>query len=212
MHPSLSFSRAAAVCTAALLSASAAFAAAPPEAASCAACHGANGMGNAAAGYPRLAGLSKTYIADQLRLFASGQRNNAIMSGMAKPLSAAQMKQLAAYYADLPTKGYAPAAAPAAAEATLGQRLAERGDWEKGIPACIRCHGPGLEGVGQNFPPLAGQSATYIADQIKAWQSGSRAGDPLGLMHTVAVRMTAADTQAVAAWIAAQPLPAVAAK
>lgn len=206
MRPIPTFARAAVVLSAALLAGGAAFAAAPPEAASCAACHGADGMGNAAAGYPRLAGLPKTYIAEQLKLLADGQRKNAVMAGMAKPLSPQQMDALAAYYSAMKPGTYTPAAAPAAAEAALGQRLALRGDWDKGIPACIRCHGPGLEGVGQNFPPLAGQSAAYIAGQIKAWQDGSRAGDPLGLMHTVASRMTAQQTQAVAAWIAAQPL------
>ena len=73
----------------------ASWAAAPPEAASCIACHGANGMGNTAAGYPRLAGLPEQYLADQLRYFADGARNNAIMSGMAKPLTPAQVTTLA---------------------------------------------------------------------------------------------------------------------
>ncbi|OYV31167.1 MAG: cytochrome c4 [Thiomonas sp. 20-64-9] len=181
------------------------WAAAPPEAASCIACHGAGGMGNAAAGYPRLAGLPEQYLADQLRYFADGARNNAIMSGMAKPLSAAQVTALATYYSKLKPSGK-PAPMPTGAAAAEGERLALRGDWEKGIPACIRCHGPGAVGVGENFPALVGQSAAYIEAQIKAWKDGSRSGDPLGLMHTVALRMTDAQTQAVAQWLAAQPL------
>jgi cytochrome c553 len=190
------------------------WAAAPPEAASCAACHGADGMGNAAAGYPRLAGLPRQYLADQLRYFADGTRNNAVMAGMAKPLTAAQIHALAAYYAGMkPQGGSAPAPSPAVAAA--GERLALRGDWDKGIPACIRCHGPGAVGVGENFPPLVGQSAAYIEAQIKAWKDGSRRGDPLGMMHTVALRMSDAQTQDVAQWLAAQPLtlkPSTAAK
>ncbi|CUB00850.1 c-type cytochrome [Thiomonas bhubaneswarensis] len=181
------------------------WAAAPPEAASCVACHGADGMGNAAAGYPRLAGLPAKYIADQLRYFADGTRNNAIMSGMAKPLSQAQIGVLATYYAGLKPSGK-PAPMPAGAAASEGERLALRGDWDKGIPACIRCHGPGAVGVGENFPPLVGQSAAYIEAQIKAWKDGSRRGDPLGMMHTVALRMSDAQTQDVAQWLAAQPL------
>lgn len=188
-----------------LLAAPVSWAAAPPEAASCIACHGADGMGNAAAGYPRLAGLPAQYLADQLHYFADGTRNNAIMSGMAKPLSAAQVTALATYYSKLKPSGK-PAPMPTGAAAAEGERLALRGDWEKGIPACIRCHGPGAVGVGENFPALVGQSAAYIEAQIKAWKDGSRRGDPLGMMHTVALRMSEAQTQAVAQWLAAQPL------
>ena len=180
-------------------------AAAPPEAASCIACHGADGMGNAAAGYPRLAGLPEQYLADQLRHFADGTRNNAIMSGMAKPLSAAQVGALAAYYARLKPGGEH-AAMPVGAVAAEGERLALRGDWDKGVPACIRCHGPGAVGVGGSFPPLTGQSAAYIEAQIEAWKDGSRRGDPLGMMHTVALRMSDAQTRDVAQWLAAQAL------
>ncbi len=181
-------------------------AAAPPEAASCAACHGADGMGNAAAGYPRLAGLPAQYLADQLHHFADGSRANAIMSGMAKPLNAAQVTAPANYYAGLPAVGGPLGAKPTGTAAIEGERLAVRGDWLGGIPACLRCHGPGAVGVGTAFPALTGQSAAYIEGQIKAWKSGSRRGDPNGLMHTVALRMTDAQTQAVAQWLAAQPL------
>lgn len=188
-----------------LLAAPSSWAASPPEAASCIACHGAGGMGNAAAGYPRLAGLPENYLADQLRYFADGTRNNAIMSGMAKPLTAMQVTALATYYSKLKPSGK-PALMPTGTAAAAGERLALRGDWDKGIPACIRCHGPGAIGVGANFPPLVGQSAAYIEAQIKAWKEGSRRGDPLGMMHTVALRMTDAQTQDVAQWLAAQPL------
>ncbi|MGC8703455.1 MAG: c-type cytochrome [Thiomonas sp.] len=188
-----------------LLAAPVSWAAAPPEAASCIACHGADGMGNAAAGYPRLAGLPAQYLADQLNYFADGTRNNAIMSGMAKPLTATQVTALASYYSKLKPSA-TPAPMPTGAAAAEGERLALRGDWDKGIPACIRCHGPGAVGVGEHFPPLVGQSAADIEAQIKAWKDGSRRGDPLGMMHTVALRMSDAQTQAVAQWLAAQLL------
>lgn len=181
-----------------------AHAATPPEAASCAACHGAQGEGQAAANYPRLAGLPASYLAEQLHLFASGKRQNAIMSGMAKPLSAAQIKTLADYYAGLPVSMPAPADTVPADLAARGKQLATIGDWKAGIPACFRCHGPGGVGVSPAFPSLTGQSATYLSQQISAWKNGSRSGDPQGLMHTVALRMTDTDTKAVTEWLAAQ--------
>jgi cytochrome c553 len=177
-------------------------AAPPPEAASCAACHGAQGAGLPAANYPRLAGLSAHYIAEQLKYFADGTRQNAIMSGMAKPLTPAQITIVADYYAGLPVAMPAPAATVAPNLLARGQQLAEFGDWQAGIPACFRCHAAGGVGVPPYFPPIVGQSAQYLADQITAWQTGTRKGDPQGLMHSVASRMTSDDTQAVAAYLA----------
>ncbi|HQS03417.1 MAG: cytochrome c4 [Halothiobacillus sp. 24-54-40] len=185
-------------------------AAPPPEAASCAACHGAQGDGLPAANYPRLAGLPAHYIAEQLKYFADGTRQNAIMAGMAKPLTPAQITILADYYAGLPVAMPAPAASVAPILLSRGQQLAEFGDWKAGIPACFRCHAAGGVGVPPYFPPIAGQSAKYLADQITAWQTGTRKGDPQGLMHSVALRMTEADTQAVTAYLAAiKPAAAV---
>ncbi len=66
----------------------------------CAACHGANGI-SAIPMYPNLAGQKEAYIAQQLRNFKSGERNNAIMKGMAMPLSDADIDNLATYYANL---------------------------------------------------------------------------------------------------------------
>lgn len=183
-------------------------AAPPPEAATCVGCHGADGLGNAAAGYPRLAALPAPYLAAQLRHYGKGTRNNPIMSAMAKPLTAAQITAVAAYYAGLPagTPPEAPTPAPDAQALAVGERLALRGDWNAGIPACTRCHGPGAAGVGADFPALVGQPAAYLEAQIKAWKDGSRRGDPQGLMRTVALRLSDAQTQAVAQWLATQPL------
>lgn len=184
--------------------AAAVWAAPPPEAASCAACHGAQGEGKAASHYPRLAGMPAHYLAEQLHLFASGQRQNAIMSGMAKPLSPKQIKTLADYYSSLPVTMTPPAKTVPADLKSRGNQLAMFGDWKAGIPACFRCHGPGGVGVAPSFPALTGQTAAYLAQQINDWKKGTRSGDAQGLMHTIALRMSDADTKAVTAWLAAQ--------
>jgi cytochrome c553 len=62
--------------------------------------------------------------------------------------------------------------------------------------------------VGANFPPLAGQPASYIEAQLKAWQQGTRHNDPLQLMQHLSAALGAQDIEAVAAWFAAQPVPA----
>ena len=69
------------------------------KAAACAPCHGANGQG--VAPNPPLAGKSEAQLIQALKDFKSGKRDNAVMKGMANPLSDQDMENLAAYYASL---------------------------------------------------------------------------------------------------------------
>lgn len=68
----------------------------------CSICHGVDGQGNDAVGFPRLAGLNSSYLDTQLQNFASGRRSNAIMMPIAKALSVPDMWAVARYYAGLP--------------------------------------------------------------------------------------------------------------
>ena len=71
------------------------------KAGTCAACHGLDGNPTDPQ-YPRLAGMPERYVAQQLALFKSGQRNSgmaAVMMPMAAPLSAQDMRDLGAYFA-----------------------------------------------------------------------------------------------------------------
>ncbi|MFE8070474.1 c-type cytochrome [Marinobacteraceae bacterium S3BR75-40.1] len=171
----------------------------------CASCHGAKGEGNAAAGWPHLAGLPADYLASQLKAFANGSRDNATMAPIASALSDQQREAVAGYFAGLAPPDSAPSKAVAGKVRERGKTLAQYGDWQKGIPACTTCHGLQGRGVGATFPPIAGQSATYLQNQIKAWQSGQRNNDPNGLMAAVAKRLDEKDIQAVTAWFASLP-------
>jgi cytochrome c553 len=172
----------------------------------CAACHNADGGGQPAAGFPRLAGLPAAYLQKQLDDFASGARRNATMQPVAAGLNENERAALANYYSQLPIPAAsAPVTSPDAAQKSLGQTLATRGRWSQQLPGCAQCHGPGGVGVGEHFPPLAGQSAVYIGNQLHAWQKGTRRNDPLQLMQTVAGKLNEADVAAISAWYAAQP-------
>lgn len=169
----------------------------------CAACHGARGEGNAVAGFPRLAGLPAAYLAAQLDAMAKGTRQSTVMGPRARVLSAKERLQWAAYYAaERPAHA---GGAPAAHTATSASRLALRGRWSDEIPACVQCHGEQGSGVGSRFPPLAGQPAVYLANQLRAWQQGTRRGDPAGLMQAIARRLSAEDIQSVSGYFALQP-------
>jgi cytochrome c553 len=67
----------------------------------CQACHGMDGN-SATADYPKLAGQYPDYLAKALRDYQSGRRKNPIMAGMAAPLTAKDIENLAAYYAAQP--------------------------------------------------------------------------------------------------------------
>ena len=64
----------------------------------CAACHGANGV-SVSDRIPNLAGQRAGYLADQLQAFKDGSRKSDIMNVMAPQLSAADIANVAAYFA-----------------------------------------------------------------------------------------------------------------
>jgi cytochrome c553 len=70
------------------------------KAAACGACHGATGV-SAAANFPNLKGQKDAYMVKQLKAFRSGDRKDPMMAPMAKPLTDADIDNLAAYYSKL---------------------------------------------------------------------------------------------------------------
>jgi len=67
----------------------------------CAGCHGPDGSGNLAAGYPRLGGQHATYVAAQLHAYHNGERGagatGKMMATIASPLTDAEIEALASY-------------------------------------------------------------------------------------------------------------------
>lgn len=171
----------------------------------CAACHGTDGN-SAIAMNPKLAGQHANYLVKQLTEFKLASqtggkegRNNAVMNGMAAALSEEDIQDLAAYFA--------------AQEATnseaseefvkLGNELYIGGDLDRGITACIACHGPRGNGTSlSGFPDISGQHADYIASQLKAFRSGDRANSLNGMMGDIAKRMTDKDIEAISSYVA----------
>jgi len=66
----------------------------------CAGCHGAAGI-SANPLWPNLAGQKEGYIVKQLKAFRAGTRTDPMMSPMAKPLSDADIDNLAAHFSSL---------------------------------------------------------------------------------------------------------------
>jgi len=139
----------------------------------CAACHGADGN-SVTPDWPSLAGQHPSYTARQLQAYKDGQRIDPGMRGFSAQLSDQDMQDLAAYYANqaLAAKG----ADPALAE--RGGRIYRGGIPERGIAACIACHGP--KGNGNplaGYPRISQQHANYLATTLRDYQSGERRSD-----------------------------------
>jgi cytochrome c553 len=73
------------------------------KAAACEACHGKDGNG-IAPNYPALAGQYQDYLEQALHEYKNGRRTNAIMNGMAAPLSDQDIEDLAAHFSSLPSR------------------------------------------------------------------------------------------------------------
>ena len=179
----------------------------------CAACHGLDGNADADPSlYPRIAGQSERYVARQLALFKSGERVNAIMQPFAQPLSAQDMRDLGAHFAQQ-TSG-AGIADDAVVEAgpykgmkfyEIGQTLFRSGDADRGIPACMACHGPAGSGnPGPAYPHVGGQQAWYSSGRLYAYREGQSAESDkhlFNVMAGVAKSLTDEEIEALASYM-----------
>lgn len=168
------------------------------KAAPCVACHGVNGN-SVNPEWPNLAGQHETYTRRQLTAFKNDQRQNPLMTPMAKPLSDEDIADLGAFFASQKPTG-ALEAEPS--KVALGQKLFRGGDPAKGIAACAACHGPdGAGNPAAGYAQIKGQHATYTINQLKAYRSGTRQTDPNQMMRNVASLLTDDQIDAVAAYI-----------
>lgn len=164
----------------------------------CAQCHAFNGVSDGSGAFPRIAGYSAYYLTKQLRDFASDERDNALMSPVAKALTSDDIADLAAYYAGI-NAPFLPLPKPDPALVTQGEKLARVGSEARQLPACDNCHGPGGAGEPPAIPYLAGQYASYIALELHMWQRGFRKNSP-NEMARLAKRLSDQEIAAVAAY------------
>jgi cytochrome c553 len=167
-------------------------------AAACAQCHAFNGVSDGSGAFPRIAAQSASYLAQQLRAFASGVRANAVMSPIAKALSQDDIADVAAYYAGVDAP-YLPLANPAPALIKQGEQLAKIGNAAKGLQSCDNCHGPGGVGELPAIPYLAGQYAQYITFELRMWQRGYRRNSQ-NVMSRIAGKLDDQDMAALSAY------------
>jgi cytochrome c553 len=184
------------------------------KAATCLACHGANGNSVTAA-WPSLAGQNAAYLSRQLHHYHDASRNGMekdktgmLMPPMVKALTDQDIEDIAAYYSlQVPTGGEADATFWEA-----GKKLYHGGDKARQIPACAACHGPmGSGNPAAGYPSLRAQHAEYTTKQMAMYRDKARytlnakgvtmGGDNAEIMHTVVARLNDSDIRNLAQYI-----------
>jgi cytochrome c553 len=178
--------------------------------AACIACHGREGSSTEAGYFPRLSGKPAPYLFNQLQSFRDGRRFNTDMVHMVRHLSDAYLREIAEYFSSIELP-YPPV--PTTTDATpemlaRGKALVFQGDAARDIPACVRCHGEALTGVLPGIPALVGLPRLYLSSQLGAWITDERHALAPDCMTEVGRKLTSADINAVASWLAMQPVPA----
>ena len=175
------------------------------KAATCSACHGAEGN-SANPAWPNIAGQNAKYLVAQLKAFQPGEngepalRSDPLMTSMAAPLSDEDIRDLAVYFEGLPT-----AANSVADDSTVAraEALYRGGNEEEKASACLACHGPtGRGNPAATYPALNGQHAVYTAKQLRDYASGARMSDgKTSIMRDIASRLSNEDIEAIASYV-----------
>ncbi len=146
----------------------------------CQTCHGLDGYAQVPMA-PHIGGVPAAYLAEQLRAYRSGERENEMMSAVAKDLTDEQIDDVAAWYAShtatpvLP-EGFSTAAAPM---------------------SCFGCHGANGIARRQDVPNLAGDNQVYLEAQLEAFRSGERESE---VMTPIAQRLSDEELAEVVDW------------
>jgi len=163
----------------------------------CAACHGMDGN-SVDPDIPSLAGQGEHYLREQLTEFRAQSRNG-VMGAVAAALSAADIRNLAAYFSQEIAK---PGVATDAALVGVGEAIYRGGVPAHDVPACASCHSLDGEGLAPEFPRLAGQHVAYVTRQLRAFRSDARNSNPNAMMRVLAHKLSDANIDAVAQYIA----------
>ncbi len=166
----------------------------------CAACHGVEGI-SALPMNPNLAGQVPGYIAAQLAAFKSGERANAIMTAQVAGLSDEDMADLDAYYSSLVPNVEAKLTDEEAEWAKAGEAIYRGGYAERGISACMSCHGPAGHGIPKNYPRVSAQHRQYLESSLLAYKKGERVGYN-GIMSIIAFGLSEQLIKELAAYMA----------
>lgn len=157
----------------------------------CLDCHRSEASGGLA---PQLDGQHREYLQVQLTRFREHMRPAFPMQDLAQGLDDRLVAELAAEFSARPWS-----AVPARIDAEAARRgaaFAERRD-------CTACHGEAMHGGG-SIPRLAGQSPTYLAQQLRQFAAGERHHPPAGGGQRMQ-SLAPGEAEDLAQWLASLP-------
>ena len=164
--------------------------------ASCAGCHGANGI-STTAGVPNLAGQRPAYLYRELRVYQAGGGGESAMNNAVKFLSDDALVKVAAYYASLD-----PAPTGAANDAQAGPPESDPVETGKAAAAgCAGCHGETGVSKTPSMPSLAGLDPKYLVAAMTSYKNGQRKHE---MMKSMLAPIRDADLNDVALYYALQ--------
>ena len=150
----------------------------------CAACHGQNGMPADPKTVPIIWGQEQSYLFKQMRNYRNGERDNPIMSPIAKSLAEEDLRKIASYFA---AKSWPAPNAPSTS-----------GPLPKGIAQCQPCHQPNFQG-GPQAPRLAGLSYEYLVAAMRSFAANERTNN--GDMPKFMQMLTDSERDAIARYL-----------
>jgi cytochrome c553 len=163
--------------------------------ASCARCHGVNGI-STTKGVPHLAGQRPAYLHLELRAYQSGARGDKAMDGAVRFLSDDALIKVAAYYASLE---------PAPPSATSAPKVSAKPDpvaaGKAAAAGCAGCHGERGITKTPGMPSLVGLDPKYLVAAMNGYKSGQRKND---MMKSLLAAIGEADLKNIALYYALQ--------
>ena len=167
------------------------------KSAQCVACHGVDGNSTNPL-WPKIAGQSAQYIYKQLEMFKMKIHINPLMNAQAATLSEQDMHDLAAYFSSQKTS----IGTTDEKLLELGQKVYRGGIPDKGVPACMSCHGPkGGGNPAAHFPKLSHQHAAYVAHELRDYRDGKEEYPSAKIMSGVVSRLSDEEIEAVASYV-----------
>jgi len=157
----------------------------------CVGCHGENGISQLE-NMPSLAGQPDQFIQWQLVYFRAGTRKNEQMQPIVEQLTNDDIRNLGAYFAQLP-----PPKAPPDANPDMSKKGAQAAAGRR----CASCHTDSYAGT-KAVARVAGQRQEYLLKALHDYKSGVRSGGGQAAMADVAYPLSEEEIEALAHYLA----------
>jgi len=157
----------------------------------CVGCHGENGISQME-NVPSLAGQLDQFVQWQLVYFRAGARKNEQMQPIVEQLNNDDIRNLGAYFAQLP-----PPKAPPDENPDLSKKGAQAAAGRR----CASCHTDSFAGT-KAVARVAGQRQDYLLKALHDYKSGVRSGGGQAAMADVAFPLSEEEIEALAHYLA----------